>query len=232
MRGKVIHFDTAQGFGFIEGDDGAHYAVASENLRSRAAPTAGDAVEFHPGGGRATDVFVLGSDAQAQTEPPKAVPQPAHFGRSTVPLKNPSAVTPAEGGLWRYFLGATTTRYADFSGRAVRKEYWGFALFFFVVLIGLSLAGTAIDLALGNLESGDEFPVASVALSALFVLASIIPAIAVGIRRQHDIGLSGWFYLVVLVPYVGLLVLVVFALIPSQLQDNRWGPVPAGVRAP
>ena len=49
-------------------------------------------------------------------------------------------------------------------------------------------------------------------------------------RRQHDIGLSGWFYLLILIPYVGGLIIFVFTLIPSQKHDNKWGPVPYGVR--
>ena len=64
----------------------------------------------------------------------------------------------------------------------------------------------------------------------LFLLATFIPGLALIVRRQHDIGLSGWFYLLVLVPYVGGLIVFVFTLIPSQKHDNKWGPVPYGVR--
>lgn len=233
MRGKVIHFDTAQGFGFIAGDDGAQYAVAAENLRGRATPGPGDVVEFQPSGGRAYHVFAIGEATRADRSAEDSRPQPARFGRAGGAMPAMATMSPPasaqEAGLWDYFLGAMTTRYADFGGRARRKEYWSFALFFFVVLIALSLAGTAVDLSLGNLEAGDEFPVATVTLAGLFTLASIIPAIAVSVRRQHDIGLSGWFFLAVLLPF-GSLVLLVFSLIPSQMRENRWGPVPAGVQ--
>ena len=57
MRGNVIHFDTAQGFGFIAGEDGGNYAVASENLRGRDMLSPGDTVEFQLSGGRAYDVL-------------------------------------------------------------------------------------------------------------------------------------------------------------------------------
>jgi uncharacterized membrane protein YhaH (DUF805 family)/cold shock CspA family protein len=226
MRGKVIHFDPAQGFGFVAGDDGGQYAVAAENLRGRAALGPGDVVEFRPSGGRAYDVFVVGGQPAVEPAAQEDALPRVHFGRAAGTVSAPPAGPGPRTGLWDYFLAAMTTRYADFGGRARRKEYWGFVLFFFVVLIALSLAGTAIDMALGNLDSGDGFPVVTVALSTLFTLASIIPAIAVAIRRQHDIGLSGWFYLAIVLP-MGSLVLIVFALIPSQMQDNGWGPVPA-----
>jgi uncharacterized membrane protein YhaH (DUF805 family) len=50
------------------------------------------------------------------------------------------------------------------------------------------------------------------------------------VRRIHDMGLSGWFYLLVFVPYIGALIVFVFTLLPSQRQDNRWGSVPEGIR--
>ncbi|MDO8933008.1 MAG: DUF805 domain-containing protein, partial [Rhodocyclaceae bacterium] len=50
--------------------------------------------------------------------------------------------------------------------------------------------------------------------------------------RLHDIGLSGWFYLLVFVPSVGSLIIFVMTLIPSQKHDNKWGPVPHGIRIP
>jgi len=64
------------------------------------------------------------------------------------------------------------------------------------------------------------------------VLATIVPSIAITVRRQHDIGLSGWFYLLILLPYLGGMIIFVFSLIPSQKHENKWGPVPAGVRLP
>ena len=75
-------------------------------------------------------------------------------------------------------------------------------------------------------------PYVTMLLLGVFVVAMIIPSISVTVRRIHDIGLSGWFYLLILAPYVGGLILFVFALIPSQTRENRWGPVPAGIKIP
>jgi uncharacterized membrane protein YhaH (DUF805 family) len=157
---------------------------------------------------------------------PAARAEQQHFGRNAVNGE------PASTGLWSYFWEGITSNYANFRTRARRKEYWGFVLFYFLGMIVLLLAGVVIDFALGNMEPGDEFPVATIGISGLVVLAGIIPSISVMVRRQHDIGLSGWFYLLIFLPYVGGLILLVFALIPSQKHENKWGPVPAGVNIP
>ena len=82
------------------------------------------------------------------------------------------------------------------------------------------------------MEPGYEMPLATITLATIFVLAGILPSLAMSVRRQHDIGLSGWFFLLIFIPYIGNLILFVFALIPSQKHENKWGPVPAGVKIP
>jgi len=224
MRGEVLHYDTTQGFGFISGADGNRYTFERRDLRRDAPVSKGTSVEFNPDGASARDIFLLhGIPAPQVMAAPSAV-QPAQFGR--VAADHPSETT----GLWSYFWRVLTQDYANFRGRARRKEYWGFYLFWIVLLIVASLAGVAIDAALGNLDPGSEMPVATMTLTGGLVLASIIPYFALMVRRQHDIGLSGWFLLLLLLPYIGGLILFVFTLIPSQKHDNKWGPVPAGVR--
>ncbi len=229
MRGEVLHYDEAQGFGFITGADGNRYTFARENLRRAFPISKGTLVEFEPGGGKAQDIFAIRSEmpeqpsvAAAAAAPTTAITAP-HFGRD-------ASFTPPAGsgtGLWNSFWRGMTVNYANFQGRARRKEYWGFALFSYLALIALVLAGVAIDSSLGNLN-GSDVPGATIGICVLFVLASIIPWIAMSVRRQHDIGLSGWFYLVIFIPSVGTLILLVFALIPSQKHDNKWGPAPTG----
>lgn len=82
------------------------------------------------------------------------------------------------------------TKYADFTGRAVRSEYWWFFLFTLLVSLALSLVSNA--------------------LSAVFSLATLVPSIAAAARRLHDTDRSGWWQLIVLVPVIGLIVLIVF----------------------
>ena len=100
----------------------------------------------------------------------------------------------------------------NFDGRAARTEFWMFVLINFVVSLILSALGQKISI----------FGILSI-LYSLFVL---IPAIAVGVRRLHDIGKSGWWYLIVFVPFLGALVLLYFFILDSQEGENEYGPNP------
>ncbi len=239
MRGEVLHYDETQGFGFIAGSDGNRYTFRREDLRRTFAVSRGASVEFRESGGQARDVFPIRDEvpAAAQTT---ATPAAAASGEAAVSHSPQFGRFAASGnqhstGLWSFFWKGITSNYANFRGRARRKEYWGYVLFFFLGLIAVSLVGIAIDSALGNMEPGNEMPIATIGLSVLFVLAGVIPGLAVSVRRFHDVGLSGWFYLLFLVLAfitIGGLIILIIGLIPSQKHENKWGPVPSGVTIP
>jgi uncharacterized membrane protein YhaH (DUF805 family) len=112
-------------------------------------------------------------------------------------------------------------QYATFEGRARRKEYWYFALGNFVAIVVLSI----VDMMIGTFD-----PKAGIGLlSGLYTLAVFIPGVSVSVRRLHDIDRRGWWLLIGLVPFVGWLVIVVFACQDSQPGGNRFGPNPKGV---
>lgn len=106
---------------------------------------------------------------------------------------------------------AALSKYATFSGRSRRSEYWWFALFNFLV----SLVGAGIDVAIG--KNLFQFVVA---------LALLLPNLAVLVRRLHDTNRSGWWILIGLIPLVGAIVLIVFAVQDSQPGTNRFGDSP------
>ena len=114
--------------------------------------------------------------------------------------------------------------YVGFSGRSRRSEYWSFTLFYLVLAIVLSVLDGIV---FGGSVDGKGTPV----LSGLFMLAMLLPSIAVGIRRLHDTDRSGWWLLIGLVPLVGFIVLIVFFVQDSKPGDNRFGPNPKGVAA-
>lgn len=119
-------------------------------------------------------------------------------------------------------------RYADFSGRSRRKEYWMFVLFYMLVLIGLLglfFAGTDVAEGTGEPAMGGLSSVA-MGLLGLFVLGTFIPNIAVQVRRFHDQDKSGWMVLLGFVPYIGGLVLLVFMCLEGPRGPNRYGPDP------
>lgn len=111
-------------------------------------------------------------------------------------------------------------QYAVFSGRARRKEFWFFQLG--NLLVGLVLLTVAV--LLGTARSGEGIGL----LNDIYGLAVLIPSIAVTVRRLHDIGRTGWWVLIGLVPVVGFIVLLVFAVMDSQPGTNAYGPNPKG----
>ncbi|PJL58700.1 DUF805 domain-containing protein [Stenotrophomonas maltophilia] len=113
-------------------------------------------------------------------------------------------------------------RYAQFEGRANRREYWMFQLFLLIVSAVLM-----VPLIAGLVMQSDGLGIASIILFVVFWLATLLPIIAVTVRRLHDCNQSGWLYLLVFIPFGGL-VIFVFALLPGTPQENVYGPVPAG----
>ncbi|RST85058.1 DUF805 domain-containing protein, partial [Aquibium carbonis] len=168
------------------------------------------------------------SAAPRETRPTGAVPSVSAGAMASAPPMPRQAAEAADAlSLFGYFKACVTGGYARFRGRARRKEYWGFVLFFLVTMTVLALVALFIDAALGNLDR-DE-PITLAILPGLFGLAMVLPSVAVTVRRIHDIGLSGWFVLLGLIPTIGSLIILVFALVPSQKNPNRWGEVPPGV---
>lgn len=100
-------------------------------------------------------------------------------------------------------------RYSDFSGRSRRKEYWMFILI--NALIGFAIG--IVDGLFGTLI-----------LTGIYYLTVLVPTVAVSIRRLHDTGRSGWWLLVSFVPIVGLLVMIYFTTMDSEVGENDYGP--------
>lgn len=107
-------------------------------------------------------------------------------------------------------------QYADFSGRARRKEYWMFTLFNCIFAMLLKL----IDGWIGLTDSGIGI------LGMIYAIAVFIPGLAVCVRRLHDIGKSGWNYLWGLIPIVGAIILIVWYCKEGEYDTNAWGPNP------
>lgn len=110
--------------------------------------------------------------------------------------------------------------YANFSGRARRKEYWYFylAASLFTLICRLIIYIVTI--------SPPSYDTASAILSGIAILnlILIIPMFAVGARRLHDVGRSGWWQLIIFIPFVGWLVLLYFMFSNTSPQSNKWGP--------
>ena len=116
----------------------------------------------------------------------------------------------------QWFLKALS-QYADFKGRARRKEYWMFYLFY--VIFGLAV--TVLDILL--------FGTAIYSWGLLYLVyffALLIPYIAVSVRRLHDIGKSGWWLLIMFIPIAGIIWLIVLLATDGEKGENKWGTNP------
>jgi len=121
------------------------------------------------------------------------------------------------------FYRQALRQYSDFSGRATREQYWMFQLInILIMIVPLVLFMTS----LGGLEAGGDMSMISKIALGILVLYSLfifIPSLAISIRRLHDSGKSGWFYLIGLIPF-GSIVLLVFFCLDSERITNKWGP--------
>lgn len=106
-------------------------------------------------------------------------------------------------------------KYAVFNGRARRKEYWYFLLFHIIVSIVLAFIDVATGLFITEAGVG--------MLSSIYMLAILIPSIAVSVRRLHDTNRSGWWMLILLVPLIGPIVLIVFMVFDGKPEENKYG---------
>ncbi|MEL6253733.1 MAG: DUF805 domain-containing protein [Bacteroidota bacterium] len=118
-----------------------------------------------------------------------------------------------------YYLMAFK-RYADFSGRSRRKEYWYFVLFNLLVYIVLFAADMAI-ISSGSAGLG--------IFSGIYALATLIPSLAVAVRRLHDIGRSGWSILFGLIPVIGAVLLLIWYTTDSDAGSNAYGLNPKAI---
>lgn len=109
-------------------------------------------------------------------------------------------------------------QYFDFKGRARRKEYWMFTLFNFIFVAIIEIIEIMIMLSTNSYNGSF--------LLLLYYLLTIIPSFAVGIRRLHDVGKSGWMALVGFIPIVGVIWLIVLFCMDSQPGSNQWGDNP------
>lgn len=248
MRGEILHYDVSQGIGFISADDGTRYMFSRNDLMQSQRVGKGTKVDFRGDGQNAREVYIIDPRGPIASQPARpaaaSVPSvastqgasattaaPAQPWSPPAAPYAPSAGGTPEMGIWGYFMHCCTKGYTDFRNRARRMEYWGFYLFYVLAVTAAVLVGLAIDGAVGNLD--DSGPIFSAILGAIAILFFFLPAIAVTVRRFHDVGLSGWLYLLFFVlsfAYIGGIIIFVITLLPSQKHDNKWGPVPEGIR--
>jgi len=109
-------------------------------------------------------------------------------------------------------------KYAEFNGRARRKEYW----MFFLISTVISIILAVIDSFTGTISEEAGLGL----LSGIYALAVLIPGLSVTVRRLHDTDRSGWWILIGLIPVIGGIALLIFMVLDSTPGGNQYGPNP------
>jgi uncharacterized membrane protein YhaH (DUF805 family) len=151
-------------------------------------------------------------------------PQPYATQPGTPPLELPHYGISFGAAIARGFK-----KYATFAGRASRSEYWWWYLFTFIVYLVLGLLAYVVGIT--SSSDGGRTPgllaLPLIILFAVFALGIIVPTLALTVRRLHDAGYSGLLALLLLIPYVGSLIIMIFALLPSSPAGAKYDPIPA-----
>jgi len=213
MHGAIQSYDDLSGAGTILGEDNTEYAFRLGDMKQPQPLRAGDRVRFTPNGASAAYIDVIDARGRA------------------VSITDDN--TPGERlSMWGYFLKAVRMSFNG-NGRARRLEYWSFVLFQLLVLgvpalIAALVVGAFADQSYtSGSDSGFEVVGGLLLLVVGLAWLALIPArITIMVRRLHDVGMSGWLYLLVILPYIGDLFLLVVSLIPGQDRANQYGPNP------
>lgn len=124
-------------------------------------------------------------------------------------------------------------KYATFSGRASRSEFWWFQLFYWVVMLVVAFSAGVVS-TLSNRQDGvPGLIIALAVVGGLFAIAMFLPALSVQVRRFHDRNMSGWWLLLLTVlnaiPYIGFIsamAMIVITVLRGEVGPNKFGPDP------
>ena len=122
----------------------------------------------------------------------------------------------------KYYFSVITNKYADFSGRARRIEYWMWTLYVTLIFILAMIMDNVLGL---NFELLGQ----DLGYGWLYMLAGIInfiPGLSIVVRRLHDVGKSGWFYLIILIPIIGFIWILILLCSDGVKEENKWGTNP------
>lgn len=206
MKGTILDFSVQTNTGIISGNDDQRYTFQGKDWREQSTPKRGDAVDFGVAEGNvAEDIFLV-----------LAPVQKSNFATINN-IKSPGsesdhiAMLEKERGysIIDWFMKCLNNC-TNFSGRARRKEYWMFGL----IVLAPAIIAFFIDLMVFYGE---------MRVLWLVIILSAIPGIALSVRRLHDINLSGWLAILLIIPLIGGIVGIVIGCIDTKPEQNQWG---------
>lgn len=197
MKGRLLDFSAQYDEGIILSDDNQRYSFIGAEWKENFAPQRGQEVDFSVNHlGQAVAIYVISQPS----------PWDTHFSSNHALLAEEE-----QYGFWDWSIKCLKN-YVNFSGRARRKEYWFFYLFqtLIGVILGIILGATGF--------SEDTIDI----FSRLINLALFLPALAVSVRRLHDVGRSGWWLLIAFT-IIGLIPLLIWFCRETEQTRNQWG---------
>lgn len=216
MKGKILDFSIQTNTGIISAEDGKRYSFVGTEWKEQAVPVRGNSVDFELNEqGQATGVYL-----EMVAVPVKASVSAQGNTLNLSPAaqenldKAKQVFNKIEKGVDHYENAILTCfkKYAVFSGRARRSEFWYFQLF--------CLLGNLIFSFWVSKSETNEI------LGLIFFLVTLLPTLAVTVRRLHDLGRSGWLILVALIPFIGVFVVLFWATQEGNPDHNQYGPSP------
>lgn len=120
-----------------------------------------------------------------------------------------------------YYFRTLRYQYADFEGRTRRRDYWRFMLIHLLIVVL-----TQFVISLSEAAIGGKVLAAVLLLLSLWLLGTLIPVLALIVRRLHDIGRSGWWVLANFIPFIGGLIVLIWSFVDSEAEPNEWGDDP------
>ena len=198
MKGNILDFSIQTNTGIISGDDQNRYNFTGAEWRGQRPPTRGDRVDF--------DVDNTGNAIQIFTALGHS--NPVQNLSSQLDKLSDQNKAEEQFNMLDWFVKCLKN-YANFSGRARRKEYWFFTLVQFIILVITQI----IDAILST-----DFVFYAIAALALF-----IPSLSAAVRRLHDTGRSGWWLLIALIPLIGTILLIIWLVTETKPENNQWG---------
>lgn len=198
MKGNILDFSIQTNTGIISGDDQNRYNFTGAEWRGQRPPTRGDRVDF--------DVDNTGNAIQIFTALGHS--NPVQNLSSQLDKLSDQNKAEEQFNMLDWFVKCLKN-YANFSGRARRKEYWFFTLVQFIILVITQI----IDAILST-----DFVFYAIAALALF-----IPSLAAAVRRLHDTDRSGWWLLIALIPLIGTILLIIWLATETKPENNQWG---------
>lgn len=193
MKGQILDFSIQTNIGIISGDDNNRYYFKGIEWKSTEIPNRGNKVDF--------DLDNEGNAIQIYLSLENKVNPLESFSKYLDKISNTNQAE-ENFNMIDWFV-KSLKNYANFSGRARRKEYWYFVLGQLIISIITGL----LDETIFNIST----------------LILFIPGLAVLVRRLHDINKSGWWILISLIPFIGSIILLVWLLTNTKSEKNQWG---------